>query len=192
VSALHQLNDNSFPVHGELTVRIKPVKEIRKEWEDKIIIQRNGGSAIIKPEGQINSSDKWLSFKTGSFGSFVALLDLAPPVINELGKGDTINLSPASRILFSPSDISGIKKFRAELNGSWLMFTNDKGYSYIYNFDERCPYGVHHLKVTAEDLVGNITTKEWWFKRGPYTPPKKKKTSAKKKPAGKKKKTAKK
>jgi hypothetical protein len=192
VSALHQLNDNSFPVHGELTVRIKPVKEIRKEWEDKIIIQRNGGSAIIKPEGQINNSDKWLSFKTGSFGSFVALLDLAPPVINELGKGDTINLSPASRILFSPSDISGIKNFRAELDGRWLMFTNDKGYSYIYNFDERCPYGVHHLKVTAEDLVGNITTKEWWFKRGPYTPPKKKKTIAKKKPAGKKKKTAKK
>ena len=181
VSALHQLNDNSFPVHEEISIRIKPTKAIRYEWMDKIFIQRNGSNAVIKPEWEINNSEKWLSFKSGAFGSFVALLDLAPPVLNELGKGDTINLSAASRILFSPTDISGIKNFRAELDSNWLMFTNDKGRNWIYNFDERCPYGVHHLKVTAEDLVGNITTNEWWFKKYPYTPPKKKVYSKKKK-----------
>jgi hypothetical protein len=26
----------------------------------------------------------------------------------------------------------------------------------------------------VEDIVGNTTTKSWWFKRYPYTPPKKK------------------
>jgi Peptidase family M23 len=197
VSALHQLNDNSIPVHEEMTVRIRPTKEIRKEWRDKIIIQRNGGNAILKPkwEGQ------WLSFKTGSFGSFVALLDLSPPIINDpdvykKGKGDTLDLSPATRILFTPTDISGIRNFRTELDSSWLMFTNDKGRTWIYNFDERCPYGIHHLKITVEDLVGNTTTKEWWFKKYPYTasPKKKKKVSskkrvvsAKKKPVAKKK-----
>jgi hypothetical protein len=186
LSTLHQLNDNSFPVHEELSIRIKPTKEIRSEWSDKIIIQRNGGNAVIKPQWQNNSSQKWLSFKTGSFGSFVALLDLAPPVLSELGKGDTINLSPASRILLSPTDISGIKKFRAELDSNWLMFTNDKGRNWVYYFDERCPYGVHHLKVTVEDLVGNVTTKEWWFKKYPYTPPKKKVYKKKKKTTAKK------
>ncbi|HEX7844542.1 MAG TPA: M23 family peptidase, partial [Chitinophagaceae bacterium] len=78
----------------------------------------------------------------------------------------------------------------------WLRFTNDKSRNWIYIFDERCPYGVYHLKVVVEDMVGNTTTKEWWFKRGPYTPPKKKapvkkKTSKKKtvakKPVSKKK-----
>ena len=184
VSALHQLNDNSIPVHEEMTVKIKPNKEVRKEWQNKIIIQRNGSYAILKPkwEGQ------WLSFKTGAFGTFVALLDLSSPILNDpdvykKGKGDTLDLSPATRILFTPTDISGIRKFRAELDSNWLMFTNDKGRTWIYNFDERCPYGIHHLKIAVEDLVGNTTTKEWWFKKYPYTPPppkKKKKTSKKK------------
>jgi hypothetical protein len=64
------------------------------------------------------------------------------------------------------------------------MFSNDKGRSWIYKFDEQCPFGVHELKVRVEDIVGNVTEKTWWFKKYPYTPPKKKvykkKTSSKK------------
>ena len=186
VSALHQLKDNSYPVHEEMTIKIKPTLQIKKEWRDKIVIQRNAGNAMLKPIWQ----GEWLSAKTGAFGSFVALVDLTPPQLNNLGKGDTVNLSPASRIVFTPTDNSGIKSFRAELDSNWLMFTNDKGRSWIYNFDEQCPYGVHHLKVTIEDLVGNITEKTWWFKRYPYTPPKKKvykKKKVTKKPVTKKK-----
>ena len=180
VSALHQLNDNSYPVHEELTIRIKPTIQVKKEWRDKIVIQRNGGNAVLKPIWQ----GEWLSAKTGAFGSFIALVDLNPPQLNNIGKGDTVNLSPASRIVFTPTDNSGIKSFRAELDGKWLMFTNDKGRSWIYKFDEQCPFGVHELKVRVEDIVGNVTEKTWWFKKYPYTPPKKKvykkKTTSKK------------
>jgi hypothetical protein len=73
-----------------------------------------------------------------------------------------------------------VKLFRAELDGQWLRFTNDKSRNWIYVFDERCPYGVHELKVTVEDHVGNTTTKSWWFKREPYTPPPPKKKAVKK------------
>lgn len=186
VSALHQLRDNSYPVHEEMTIKIKPTIQIKEEWRDKIVIQRNAGNAVLKTAWQ----GEWLTAKTGAFGSYVALVDLTPPQLNNLGKGDTVNLSPASRIVFTPTDNSGIKSFRAELDGSWLMFTNDKGRSWIYNFDEQCPYGVHHLKVRVVDLVGNITEKTWWFKRYPYTPPKKKiykKKKPSKKPVKKKK-----
>jgi hypothetical protein len=186
VSALHQLNDNSYPVHEEMTIRIKPTIQVKKEWRDKIVIQRNGGNAVLKPVWQ----EEWLSAKTGAFGTFIALVDLTPPQLNSIGKGDTVNLSPASRIVFTPTDNSGIKSFHAELDGKWLMFTNDKGRSWIYNFDEQCPFGVHELKVRVEDIVGNATEKTWWFKKYPYTPPpskKKKKTTAKKKTVVKKK-----
>ena len=180
ISALHQLNDNSFPVHEEMIIRIKPTIQVKQEWRDKIVIQRNAGNAILKPVWQ----GEWLSAKTGAFGSFIALVDLTPPQLNSIGKGDTVNLSPASRIVFTPTDNSGIKSFHAELDGKWLMFTNDKGRSWIYNFDEQCPFGVHELKVRVEDIVGNVTEKTWWFKKYPYTPPKKKvykkKTTSKK------------
>ena len=180
ISALHQLNDNSYPVHEEMIVRIKPTIQVREEWRDKIVIQRNAGNAILKPTWQ----GEWLSAKTGAFGSFIALVDLTPPQLNSIGKGDTVNLSPASRIVFTPTDNSGIKSFYAELDGKWLMFTNDKGRNWIYKFDEQCPFGVHELKVRVEDIVGNVTEKTWWFKKYPYTPPKKKiykkKTTSKK------------
>ncbi len=74
-----------------------------------------------------------------TLGTFRAFVDLTAPQINELGKGDTINLSAASRILFTPTDNFGIRKFRAELNSQWIRFTNDKSRNWIYQFDERCP-----------------------------------------------------
>jgi hypothetical protein len=189
VSAMHQVNDPSVPVHGELTVRIKPDKMIPAEWKDKIVIQRNYRNGKTSRKAEWDGA--WLSSRFGDFGNFQAFTDIIPPSLNELGRGDTVNLSAATRIMFQPTDNFGIiKSFRAELDGRWLRFTNDKGRSYIYIFDERCPYGVHTLKVKVEDLVGNVTTKTWWFKKYPYTPPKKsKKVSGKKRVASGKKKT---
>jgi hypothetical protein len=187
VSGIHQVNDESLPLHDELTVRLKPTREIPAEWQNKLVIQRSSRGRSVRKAEQLGA---WLSAKFGDFGSFQAFADVLPPSINELGKGDTVNLSPASRILFTPSDNFGIKSFKAKLNGQWLRFTNDKGRNWIYVFDERCPFGTYHLEVTVEDLVGNTITKSWWFKRGPYTPPKKKavKKKGKKKTVTKKKK----
>jgi Peptidase family M23 len=184
VSALHQLSDASYPLHDDITVQIKPNKTIPEEWKDKLLIQRSShGSSIKKAEWK----GEWLEAKFGDLGMFRVFADLTSPQINELGKVDTINLSAASRILFTPTDNFGIRKFRAELDGQWIRFTNDKSRNWIYNFDERCPYGVHELKVTVEDIVGNITTKTWWFKRYPYTPPPPKKKAVKKSSGTKKK-----
>ena len=114
-------------------------------------------------------------------------IDKTPPVIlPPVKEKDTMDLSPLTRILLTPSDNSGIKSFSAELNGQWLMFTNDKTRDFIYVFDEQCPFGVHQLKVRVEDITGNITEKTWWFKRNPYTPPPKKKVVRKKKTTAKK------
>ncbi len=187
ISAMYSLNDPSIPVHGSFTVRVKPNDELPGKWYDKVILQREFGNKKTNRKAKVENG--FLVADFGDFGNFQAFLDLEPPSINELGKGDTINLSAASQIVFQPQDNFGIKSFKAELDGQWLQFTNDKGRSYIYKFDERCPNGVHELKVTVEDLVGNTTTKTWWFKKYPYTPPPKKKVSSKKKVTSVKKKT---
>ncbi|HET6994057.1 MAG TPA: M23 family metallopeptidase [Chitinophagaceae bacterium] len=194
VSAIHQVNDPSIPVHSELTVRIKPDKPVPAEWRDKLVIQRNYRNDNTVRKAEWNG--EWLSARFNEFGNFQAFANLVPPILNDLGKADTIDLSGTKRIVFQPGDnFDVIKSFRAELDGKWLRFTNDKSRSYIYIFDQRCPYGTHSLTVTVEDLVGNATTKTWWFKRHPYTPKKKSpakkskrtKTSSKKKTTQKKK-----
>jgi len=185
VSALHTLNDETWPLHGKVNVRIKPDKIIADHLKNKIIIRRayKGSMSVQNASWQ----GDWLAASFGDFGSFQAFADIEAPGINELGKGDTVDLSPSSRIVFTPTDNFGIKSFRAELDGQWLRFTNDKGRSWIYIFDERCPDGVHTLKVTVEDIAGNVTVKEWVFKKYPYTPSPKKKAPVKKKKVVKKK-----
>jgi len=184
LSIEHSLNNPSIPVHNSFTVRVKPTDNLPGQWNDKIVLQREyGGNRTVRKAKMENG---FLVADFDDFGNFQAFLDLEPPSINDLGKGDTINLSAASRIAFQPTDNFGVKSFRAELDGQWIRFTNDKSRSYIYKFDERCPYGVHQLKVVIEDIVGNTTSKTWWFKKYPYTPPPKK---AVKKKAGSKKKT---
>lgn len=181
VSAMHQLNDGTVPLHEDISIRIKPDKIIPDEWKDKLVIRKTWRSSTSVKVARWQGSSGWLAASFNGFGTYQAFADILPPAVNELGRGDTVNLSAVNRIVFTPSDHSGIKSFRAELNGQWLRFTNDKGSSWVYVFDERSPYGVHELKVTVTDLVGNITEKTWWFKRHPYTPPKKKAPVRKKK-----------
>jgi hypothetical protein len=173
VSAQHQVNDASVPLHKEITVRIKPNREIPIELKDKIIIKRSDvtGNSIRKAEWQ----GQWLSAKFGDFGNFQAFIDTIPPEIKDISKADTIDFSADSSIIIEARDNFGaVKKFRGEIDGQWIRFTNDKGSPYIYNFDERCPYGIHQIKIMVEDLVGNTAVRTYWFKRYPLPPPKKK------------------
>lgn len=191
LSIEHAFNNPSIPAHSSFTVRVKPGEQLPGKWYDKIILQREyGGKKSVRKATVENG---FITADFNEFGNFQAFLDLEPPVINGLGNGDTLNLSAADRIVFQPDDNFAVKSFRAELDGQWLRFTNDKGRSYIYKFDERCPDGVHELKVIVEDIVGNTTSKTWLFKKYPYTPPPKKavkKVSGKKKAGSGKKRTS--
>jgi hypothetical protein len=190
ITAAQRFGDPAIPIHGDFVVKLKPLVVVKEDQRNKVVIARQGGAGrsvrvAIWQQG-------WISASFSDFGDFHAYLDLTAPSINTPpGKGqDTIDLSPLQRIVFTPTDNSAIASFRAELNGKWLMFTNDKGRNHIYNFDEQVPYGVHELKVIVKDIVGNTVEKTWWFKRNPYTPPKKKfvkKKSTKKKPVRRKK-----
>lgn len=189
VSAVHRFCDASIPPGDYFPVHIKPNRSFPSIWGDKIVIKNVYGSksTVRKAEWQ----NGWLTAGFDDFGTYQAFADVQAPVVNLGGRGDTIDLSGAPKITFRPSDNFEIKSFRAELDGKWLRFTNDKGRAYIYNFDEHCPYGVHSLKVTVTDLAGNTTVKTWWFKKYPYTAPKKKTakkgSGSKKKPGLKKK-----
>ena len=184
VSSNHRLNDPSIPLYEDIIVRIKPVVPIPENQKNKIVIVREwqGNKSVKKASWQSDPiAIGWVSASFGNFGNFQAFIDQAPPQIEppvktRLPDGqekDTLDFSPLNRIVFTPTDNFYVKSFRAELNGKWIMFSNDKAKDFIYQFEENFPYGVYELKVKVEDLVGNTTEKKWWFKREPYTTPKK-------------------
>ena len=164
VSAIHSIHTGLIPVQGYYTVRIKPTVEIDATKSDHVIMQRCWGpkTNVVKAKRE----GEWYTGQFRAFGNVQLLVDESPPVITPVGIRDNADLSRSARIVFVVSDNNDeFKNFRAELDGKWLRFTNDKGRSFIYTFDEMCQPGEHELKVSVEDEAGNVAERVYHFKR---------------------------
>jgi hypothetical protein len=164
ISDLHVVHTNFVPVHDYFTIRLKANSSPSERVRDKIIMKRSWGSKtdVVKP----TQNGDWFSAQFRNFGNFQLIADNNPPTISAIGIKENANLAKTSQIIFIVKDDNDeIKNFRAELDGSWLRFTNDKGRSFIYKFDEMCSRGNHELKVSAEDEAGNITERIFHFTR---------------------------
>jgi hypothetical protein len=160
VSPLYTFLSAAIPSHDSVTVRIKPSGSIPDEWKDRIIIKSVAGSKTVVEKAVWQRG--WLTAKFRQFGTYQAFFDNVPPGVNAVAA----DLSRTSRIVFRPTDnFNTIRSFRAELDGQWLRFTNDKGRTWIYTFDEKFPRGEHELKVIVEDEAGNVTEKVWNVRR---------------------------
>jgi hypothetical protein len=94
------------------------------------------------------------------------IADITPPTIRPVGFKDGMNASKLNRIVFVILDnTEELQNFRAELDGKWLRFSNDKSKTFIYTFDDHCPPGEHELKISVEDCVGNRVERVYRFVR---------------------------
>jgi hypothetical protein len=162
-SDIHALQSGLVPVQDNFVLRLKANKTVPPELRDRMLIKRTWGdkTEVVKALG----NNEWYSASFKSFGNFELIADNIPPMITG-GFPDNANLSMASHIIFIPKDNNEkIKNFSADLDGKWLMFTNDKGRAYIYNFDEMCGHGKHELKISVQDEAGNTTQKKYHFIR---------------------------
>lgn len=162
-SDIHVIESGLVPVHDYFTIRIKANKPVPVELRSQMLIKRKWGdkTEVVKATGD----GDWFMASFRSFGDFELIADNEPPLIMG-GFHDNANLSRASHIVFVPKDNNDeIKNFRAELDGKWLMFTNDKGRLFIYQFDEMCGRGKHEFKISVQDEAGNTTEKIYHFTR---------------------------
>jgi murein DD-endopeptidase MepM/ murein hydrolase activator NlpD len=162
-SSVHSILSGLVPAQDYFTVTIKTNKPADEAIADKMLIRQSwkGNTSVIKP---LRTGD-WYAAKFNAFGDFELIADDVPPVIN-IDFHDNANISHYRNITITPKDNNDeIKNFRAELDGKWLCFSNDKGRKYIYTFDEKCPRGKHELKVSIQDEAGNTTEKIYHFTR---------------------------
>ena len=161
-NSIYQLHTATVPLQNYFTVNIKgnfPMADT-----GKIVMKRSYGSKTDYDKAVYH--DGWYSASFREFGNYQLLKDETPPVVSSPGFYSGMNASKLRRILFSITDNSeDLKSFSAMLDGEWLRFSNDKGRNYIYDFDEHCPAGKHELVITAIDLAGNVTEKQFTFTR---------------------------
>jgi murein DD-endopeptidase MepM/ murein hydrolase activator NlpD len=159
---IFQLHSGNIPVHGYFPVKIKA--PAGNPYRDKMVMFQywNGKTNYAKaePEGD------WYKASFRSFGNFTLLTDTAPPTITPVGFKDGMNCTKLKRLAFVILDnTEELVNFTATLDGIWLRFSNDKGRTFIYDFDENCAPGEHELKISVEDCVGNKTEKVYHFIR---------------------------
>jgi hypothetical protein len=160
MSPAHIFCSGAIPTHDSIMVRIKPSVSIGAADRDRMVIKAVAGTRTVLQKAEWQQD--WLAAKFRQFGSFQAFVDEEPPTINT----PPTDLSRATRLVFNAKDnFKTIKSFRAEVDGKWLRFTNDKSLAFIYIFDEKFPRGEHQLKVRVEDVAGNVTEKIWNVKR---------------------------
>ena len=164
VSAVHTIGAAYIPMHDSFLVRIKPTQTVAPAKREHIVMQRFAGREMDVEK--VTWSNDWASAKFRDLGSFQLVADETPPVISAVGIINGAQLGRASRLAFTVSDnMDSFRNFRALLDGKWLRFTNDKGRTFIYNFDEKCLPGEHELQVSVEDEAGNVSVKTYRFTR---------------------------
>lgn len=164
VSAVHAIGASYIPLRDSLLVRIQPVRPLTEAEKSRTVMQWFAGTKkeVLKVEWQGN----WASAYFRDLGSFQLVVDTEPPVVVPIGFADGSNLGKSTRIAFTIKDnLQEFKNVRAELDGKWLRFTNDKGKTFIYYFDENCLSGQHELTIHAEDEAGNVTDNTYTFTR---------------------------
>ncbi len=165
-NTIYQVHNNSVPLQIGFPLKMKG--NIPAALKDKAVIERswNTKTDFAKAIPVTVSNEDWYVASFREFGNFQLEVDTIPPVISPIGFTEGMNMAKQKRLAFVVTDNSGeVKNFTATLDGKWLRFSNDKGRTFIYNFDEMCPAGQHELIISAEDLVGNKTERTYHFTR---------------------------
>jgi Peptidase family M23 len=160
---IYQLHYSNVPIHNYYQIKIKnALANSNKMVMHRFSNNKNDYAAAIPTK--VGAEENWYMAQFREFGNVQLMLDTIAPIVTPIGFKDGMNMAKLSRIAFKILDnTEELKNFNATLDGNWLRCSNDKGVTFIYNFDENCPPGEHELKINVEDQVGNKTEKIYHF-----------------------------
>ena len=159
MSPLWHIGDENIPLHKSFTLTLKC--NIPAMYLSKAVVARVGrGGSLSSIGGTVNALTGEITATAGSFGTFCVTADMTPPVISFKFKEGAAIKGSSVKIGIDDS-ICGIKEFRCEIDGHWVVAPLD-GKTATVEIplqDARIAKGKkHRLKVTVEDNVGNKAT----------------------------------
>jgi len=141
--------DVSIPLHQYINVGLLIGNTVETD-KNKLYIKYNNGGSNKACETVRNGN--WLYAKGKETGEYSISADLTAPYIKALSTGYKGNFS------FSISDGgTGIKSYRAEVDGNWLLLDFDGKYARLKGIAtaERFGKGKHTFTLLVTDKVGN-------------------------------------
>lgn len=146
------------PLQKPFTISVK-CDALPESLTDKVLIVAIDAATGKKIAIGGEYSDGWVTANTNIFGSFTVSVDKIPPVIIALSIKDKKTLTNNAKLEFKITDnLSGIKSYRGEIDGKWVLFEYDAKKEVItYAFDKnRMAFGKSHLlRLTVTDNKDN-------------------------------------
>jgi hypothetical protein len=154
-----------MPVHNSYVVKLPLTETIDDSLKNKVVVLLKNKSFAQAKIPDWNNNMASTSFDR--LGTICLVLDTVPPTIQPVGWKDNFTFNNQTQLVVQVKDaISDIKKYTAILDSQWVLFSR-KNDLFICDFDEHCGLGKHQLTILAEDIVGNITKKTYFFTKEP-------------------------
>ena len=119
-SNFHKIHDRNTPVHKYYKLKLKA--DVPNSIKNKTYIARTNDKRNFWHVGG-SWEENWIETKTRDFGIFCIISDTIPPTINVINIYNGKKITNQKNIQIKIKDIqSGIKSFRGEINGKWILF----------------------------------------------------------------------
>jgi len=159
-------HEDDTPVHTNITLGFD-VSKYRPEDREKMFIARLGYKERPNYNTTYKKGDRFTT-SIRTFGEYTLAADIKPPSITPVNFQNNQWISGNSDLKLRISDdISGIKSYRATVNGKFiLMEYESKNNTLTHDFNDGVVTETeNNLKVIVTDNVGNSTTYEAVFFR---------------------------
>lgn len=162
-SKVYQFHNEQVPLHKFMKVRLNS-DLIPDSLKTKTVM------ATIDRKSKVDfNTGTWLGnafqIKTRNFGTFFLTTDTESPTITKVSFPANQDFRGRKVMRFRIEDkVSGIKSYRAEVDGQWILMEYDaKKKSLYHRFDGRVAKGKHSLRLIVTDKVGNQTEETFNF-----------------------------
>ncbi len=150
----YKIHRPGTPIHKRCILKME--SNIADSLKKKTFLVRKVDDKWIYVGGKWKG--KIIEDRIRSFGTYSLMMDsIAPEISIFHAKSDSLNLNPNKKLIVRlKDDMSGIKEYRGELNGHWILMEYDpKKERLSYEPDKFFNKGINHFIFRAEDLCGN-------------------------------------
>lgn len=161
-SDVHHLADETIGLQKAIVITMNASRVPDHLKTKACIVSMDKGKFNYEGGALLNGS---LVAESKHFGNFAIAVDTVPPKITTTVKplpGDSIaNFSQLKSLRFIVTDnLSGVKKYRATIDGKWVVCAYDaKNDLLTYTFEESPGTGLHYFKLVVSDDRDN--SREW-------------------------------
>jgi len=154
ITPVYQIHNGYTPIHDVIEVSIKPGRITEEQRKKAVIVNIDQNGTIFSRGGEWRNN--YLTAKSKILGGYTIMLDTVAPHINPVNIFPNKNMSANWSITATISDnLSGIKTYRAEIDGKWVLMDYDGKTAKLTHVFDNLPSGNHIFKLEVTDFVDN-------------------------------------